>query len=155
MGLQFSGIVGGNGIRRMRSHCVQASCDFLYGYLATGKLTPDLFKLFLFRKRNEIILQFVSLSFLIDSLEYPDIVLSEINNRSESIQFVLHSRILILFQLYFNVTFHKKCQNLRFNFRTRFSSILFLLYYIFLDSDTLQNVLYSYRANSFSELIPI
>ena len=29
----FSGIVGGYELRRMRSHCVRTSCDFLYGHL--------------------------------------------------------------------------------------------------------------------------
>ena len=27
----FGGIVGGSGLRRMCSHCLQASCDFFYG----------------------------------------------------------------------------------------------------------------------------
>ena len=31
---KFSGIVGGYGLRRMRSYCVRASCVFLYGHLA-------------------------------------------------------------------------------------------------------------------------
>ena len=36
----FSGIVGGYGLRRMCLHCIRATCDFLYGPSATDRRKP-------------------------------------------------------------------------------------------------------------------
>ena len=36
----FSGIVAGYGLRHMCSHCMRASCEYLYGHLATCRAKP-------------------------------------------------------------------------------------------------------------------
>ena len=37
----FSGIVGGYGLRCLRSRCVRTSCDFLCGHLATNRVHTE------------------------------------------------------------------------------------------------------------------